>query len=195
MTVNLKKGGNVSLAKAAPGMTRAVVGLGWDVRTTDGAQFDLDASAILCDANGKAVDETHFVFYNNKQDPSGAVAHSGDNRTGEGAGDDESINVDLARVPAAVEKIAVLASIDQADERGQNFGQVSNAYIRVYDADHPDNSDTQVRFDLGEDAATETALVFGELYRNNGEWKFRAVGQGYESGLAGVINDFGLSAG
>ncbi len=195
MAVNLKKGGNVSLAKAAPGMTKAVVGLGWDVRTTDGAQFDLDASAILCDANGKAIDETHFVFYNNKQDPSGSVRHSGDNRTGEGGGDDESIQVDLEGVPATVEKVAVLASIDQADERGQNFGQVSNAYIRVYDADHPDNADTQVRFDLGEDAATETALVFGELYRNNGEWKFRAVGQGYESGLAGVINDFGLSAG
>jgi len=195
MPVNLKKGGNVSLAKAAPGMTHAVVGLGWDVRTTDGAQFDLDASAILCDANGKAPDETHFVFYNNKQDPSGAVAHAGDNRTGEGGGDDETITVDLSRIPASIEKVAVLASIDQAAERGQNFGQVSNAYIRVFDADHPDNSETQVRFDLGEDAATETALVFGEIYRNNGEWKFRAVGQGYETGLEGVISDFGLSAG
>ncbi|GAB3579913.1 TerD family protein [Calidifontibacter terrae] len=195
MAVSLSKGGNISLAKAAPGMTSAIIGLGWNPRTTDGAAFDLDASALLCAENGKVRSDADFVFYNNLTGDNGAVTHQGDNRTGEGDGDDEQIVIDLTRVSADVAKISFVASIDQADSRGQNFGQVSDAYIRVFDADDPTNNDKGVRFDLGEDASTETALIFGELYRNGGEWKFRAIAQGYSSGLAGVIADFGLSVG
>lgn len=195
MAINLSKGANISLAKVAPGMTHACVGLGWDPRSTDGAPFDLDASAILVDANGRAVSDRHFVFYNNLQDPSGAVVHQGDNLTGEGDGDDESINVTLPQVDPQVARIVFLASIHDADARRQNFGQVSDAYIRVYDAEAPADDSKVVRFDLGEDASTETALVFGELYRHEADWKFRAIGQGYSSGLAGVISDYGLNAG
>ncbi|WP_446663623.1 TerD family protein [Flexivirga sp. B27] len=192
MPVNLSKGANISLEKAAPGMTTAIVGLGWNPRTTDGAQFDLDASVLLLAENGKVRNQSDFVFYNNLTGDNGAVQHLGDNRTGEGEGDDEQIKVSLGQVSPDVQRITFVASIDQADARGQNFGQVSDAFIRVFDADDPTNADKGARFDLGEDAATESALVFGELYRNNGEWKFRAVGQGYSSGLAGVIKDFGL---
>ncbi|PJI95107.1 TerD family protein [Luteimicrobium subarcticum] len=195
MAVNLSKGGNISLTKVAPGLVHAVAGLGWKPRTTDGAAFDLDASAILVDENGRALSDQHFVFFNNLQDPTGAVRHLGDNRTGDGSGDDESITVDLAAVDARVDRIVFLASIFDADTRRQSFGQVSDAYIRVYDGDHPDDADKVVTFDLGEDASTETALVFGEVYRNGTDWKFRAVGQGYTSGLEGVIADYGLSAG
>lgn len=195
MAVSLSKGGNISLEKAAPGMTNATVGLGWDPRTTDGAQFDLDASALLCGADGKVRADSDFVFYNNLSGDNGAVVHQGDNRTGEGEGDDEQIDVKLSTVSPDVSKIVFIASIDQADARGQNFGQVANAYIRVFDADDPTNTDKGVRFDLGEDASTETALIFGELYRNGSEWKFRAIAQGYSSGLAGVITDFGLQVG
>ena len=194
MAVNLSKGGNISLAKVAPGLTKAVVGLGWKPRTTDGAPFDLDAAALLVDDAGRAVSDQHFIFYNNLQDPSGAVVHQGDNRTGDGDGDDEQIAVDLAAVPANVARVVFLASIYDADERRQNFGQVSDAYIRVFDAEDPRNDAKTVVFDLGEDASTETALVFGELYRSGGEWKFRAVGQGYASGLAGIVADYGLAA-
>ena len=192
MPVNLSKGANISLEKAAPGMTTAIVGLGWNPRTTDGAQFDLDASALLLADNGKVRSQADFVFYNNLTGDNGSVQHLGDNRTGEGEGDDEQIKVALGQISPDVQRITFVASIDQADARGQNFGQVSDAFIRVFDADDPTNNDKGARFDLGEDAATESALVFGELYRNGGEWKFRAVGQGYSSGLAGVIKDFGL---
>ncbi len=195
MTVNLSKGGNISLEKVAPGMVHACVGLGWDPRTTDGSPFDLDASAILLDATGKAISDQHFVFYNNLKDPSGAVLHQGDNLTGVGDGDDETINVELTALEPAVERIVFLASIHDAAGRRQNFGQVADAYIRVYDRDDPTNDAKVVRFDLGEDASTETALVFGELYQRGGDWKFRAIGQGYTSGLAGVIADYGLNAG
>lgn len=194
MAITLGKGANISLAKVAPGMTHAGVGLGWDPRRTDGAPFDLDASAIIVDESGKALSDAHFVFYNNLQDPAGAVVHQGDNLTGEGDGDDESIDVQLAMVDAKAARIVFLASIHEAAARRQNFGQVADAYIRVYDADFPSDDSKVVRFDLGEDASTETALVFGELYRYNGEWKFRAIGQGYSSGLAGVIADYGLNA-
>ncbi|MCA5891827.1 TerD family protein [Isoptericola sp. NEAU-Y5] len=195
MTINLSKGGNISLTKVAPGLEHAGVGLGWNPRTTDGAQFDLDASAVVVDQQGKALSDAHFVFYNNTKDPSGAVSHLGDNRTGAGDGDDETLTVDLAALPAEAHRVVFLASIDEADARRQTFGQVSDAYIRVYDADDAANVDTQARFDLGEDASTETALVFGELYRHGAEWKFRAIGQGYTSGLAGVLTEFGLFAG
>ncbi|SDS03574.1 TerD family protein [Paraoerskovia marina] len=195
MVVNLSKGANVSLAKVAPGMSRAVVGLGWDIRTTDGAPFDLDASALVLGADGKVLSDAHFVFYNNLRDPSGCVVHAGDNRTGAGDGDDEQLNVDLGGLSPDAARIVFVASIESADERGQTFGQVSGAYIRVVDGDDPANGDSSVRFDLGEDAAMETALVFGELYRHESGWKFRAIGQGYTTGLAGVVTDFGIGVG
>lgn len=195
MTINLSKGGNISLAKVSPGLTRASVGLGWDPRTTDGAPFDLDASAVVLDASGKALSDAHFVFYNNTKDPSGAVVHLGDNRTGDGDGDDETLTVALEALPAEADRVVFVASIDQADTRRQTFGQVSDAYIRVFDADDTATIAADARFDLGEDASTETALIFGELYRHDGDWKFRAVGQGFSSGLPGVLTEFGLLAG
>ncbi len=195
MTINLSKGGNISLAKVSPGLTRASVGLGWNPRTTDGAPFDLDASAVVVDTSGKALSDAHFVFYNNTKDPSGAVVHLGDNRTGDGDGDDETLTVALGALPAEADRVVFVASIDQADTRRQTFGQVSDAYIRVFDADDSASIAADARFDLGEDASTETALIFGELYRHGSDWKFRAVGQGFSSGLAGVLTEFGLLAG
>ncbi|MFJ3705419.1 MULTISPECIES: TerD family protein [unclassified Streptomyces] len=190
MGVSLSKGGNVSLSKEAPGLTAVTVGLGWDVRTTTGADHDLDASALLCTEAGKVVSDRHFVFYNNLNSPDGSVQHTGDNLTGEGEGDDESINVDLSTVPAEVSKIVFPVSIHDATARGQSFGQVRNAFIRVIN--RSDNVEL-ARYDLSEDASTETAMVFGELYRHGTEWKFRAVGQGYASGLAGIAADFGVN--
>ncbi|MFJ8750630.1 TerD family protein [Streptomyces sp. NPDC102441] len=190
MGVSLAKGGNVSLSKEAPGLTAVTVGLGWDVRTTTGADHDLDASALMCDEAGKVVSDRHFVFYNNLTSPDGSVQHTGDNLTGEGEGDDESVNVDLASVPAEVAKIVFPVSIHDAPARGQSFGQVRNAFIRVIN--RADNAEL-ARYDLSEDASTETAMVFGELYRHGSEWKFRAVGQGYASGLAGIAADFGVN--
>ena len=190
MAVSLTKGGNVSLTKEAPGLRAVTVGLGWDARTTDGQPFDLDASAIGCTAEGKAASDQHFVFFNNLRSPDGAIEHSGDNVTGEGAGDDEQIKVDLAGAPAGLDRVVFPVSIYDADPRGQNFGQVRNAYIRV--VNQADNSEI-ARYDLSEDASTETAMVFGELYRNGTEWKFRAVGQGYSAGLAGIARDFGVN--
>ncbi|MET8028704.1 TerD family protein [Streptomyces avermitilis] len=190
MGVTLAKGGNVSLSKEAPGLTAVTVGLGWDVRTTTGADYDLDASALLCSDAGRVISDLHFVFYNNLTSPDGSVQHTGDNLTGEGEGDDESINVELAQVPAEVTKIVFPVSIHEAHSRGQSFGQVSNAFIRVVNRA---NNVELARYDLSEDASTETAMVFGELYRHGGEWKFRAVGQGYASGLAGIASDYGVN--
>jgi tellurium resistance protein TerD len=189
-SLTLGKGGNLSLTKADPGLRRAIVGLGWDPRTTSGAAFDLDASALLLGANGKVRSSDDFIFYNQLAAADGSVVHQGDNRTGEGDGDDEQILIDLDLVAADVERIVITVSIDQADERGQNFGQVRDAYCRVV------NQETEqeiVRFDLSEDAASETAMIFSELYRRDGEWKFRAVGQGYASGLYGIATDFGIA--
>jgi len=191
MTVNLTKGGNVSLTKAAPGLTAVVVGLGWDARTTDGKAFDLDASAIVCNADGKAVSDKHFVFFNNLSSPDGAVQHSGDNLTGEGGGDDEQVRVNLAGLPAEAARVVFPVSIYEGEKAGQSFGQVRNAFIRV--VNEADSAEI-ARYDLSEDASTETAMIFGELYRNGDEWKFRAVGQGYSAGLAGIARDFGLNA-
>ncbi|HEX3336140.1 MAG TPA: TerD family protein [Jatrophihabitans sp.] len=191
MTVNLTKGGNVSLTKAAPGLSAVVVGLGWDARTTDGQPFDLDASAIVCNAEGKALSDAHFVFFNNLTSPDGAVQHSGDNLTGDAAGDDEAIKVNLAGLPEQAARVVFPVSIYSGDTSGQTFGQVRNAYIRVI---NQGDSAELTRYDLSEDASTETAMVFGELYRNGAEWKFRAVGQGYSSGLAGIARDFGVNA-
>ncbi|MFE3743739.1 TerD family protein [Streptomyces sp. NPDC059096] len=190
MGVSLAKGGNVSLSKEAPGLTAVLVALGWDVRTTTGADHDLDASALLCDGSGKVVSDQHFVFYNNLKSPDGSVEHTGDNLTGEGDGDDETVKVDLSAVPADISKIVFPVSIHDAESRGQSFGQVRNAYIRVV---NQAGGAELARYDLSEDASTETAMVFGELYRNGAEWKFRAIGQGYASGLAGIASDYGVN--
>ncbi|WBB64048.1 TerD family protein [Streptomyces sp. WMMC500] len=190
MPVSLSKGGNVSLTKEAPGLTAVTVGLGWDVRTTTGVDFDLDASAIAVNAEGRVFSDQHFIFFNNRQSPDQTIVHTGDNVTGEGAGDDEQINVNLAGLPPEIDKIVFPVSIYDAETRSQNFGQVRNAFIRVVNQ----AGGTEIaRYDLTEDAATETAMVFGELYRNGAEWKFRAVGQGYASGLSGIAQDFGVS--
>ena len=190
MGVSLSKGGNVSLSKEAPGLTAVTVGLGWDVRSTTGTDFDLDASAILVDPSGKVTGDKDFVFFNNLQSADGSVKHLGDNLTGEGEGDDEQVNVDLAAVPPGVDKVVFAVSIYEGDKRNQSFGQVRNAFIRVV---NQAGGAEIARYDLSEDASTETAMVFGELYRNGADWKFRAVGQGYASGLAGIAKDFGVN--
>ncbi len=188
--VSLTKGGNVSLTKEAPGLTNVIVGLGWDVRTTTGVEFDLDASAIVVGTDGKVLSDKHFVFFNNMVSPDATIEHTGDNTTGEGEGDDEQIKINLAGMAADVDKVVFPVSIYDADTRAQSFGQVRNAFIRVVNA----TGDAELaRYDLTEDASTETAMVFGELYRSGADWKFRAVGQGYASGLAGIARDFGVS--
>ncbi len=192
MSVSLSKGGNVSLSKEAPGLTAVLVGLGWDARSTTGADFDLDASALMLGTDGRILSDSHFVFFNNLTSPDGSVEHTGDNLTGEGEGDDEMLKVNLAAVPAECEKIVFPVSIYDAESRGQSFGQVRNAFIRVV---NQAGGAEITRYDLSEDASTETAMVFGELYRNAGEWKFRAVGQGYASGLSGIAKDFGVNVG
>ena len=192
MSISLAKGGNVSLTKLAPSLTKVAVGLGWDVRTTTGVDFDLDASALVCGPDGKVLDDRHFVFYNNLTSPDGSVEHTGDNLTGEGEGDDEVIKINLAAVPTEVDKVVFAVSIYDADSRSQSFGQVRNAFIRV--VNQADNSEI-ARYDLSEEASTETAMIFGEVYRNGADWKFRAVGQGYSTGLAGIARDFGVNVG
>jgi len=192
MSVSLSKGGNVSLTKQAPGLTAVLVGLGWDARTTTGADFDLDASALMVGTSGKILSDSHFVFFNNLTSPDGSVEHTGDNLTGEVEGDDEAIKVNLAAVPAEADKVVFTVSIYDAESRGQSFGQVRNAFIRV--VNQADNAEL-TRYDLSEDYSNETAMIFGELYRNAAEWKFRAVGQGYSTGLAGIARDFGVNVG
>jgi tellurium resistance protein TerD len=190
VSVSLTKGGNVSLTKEAPGLTNVIVGLGWDVRTTTGTDFDLDASAIVVGADGKVMSDKHFIFFNNLVSPDGTVEHTGDNLTGEGEGDDEQVKINLAGMAAEADKIVFAVSIYDADARSQSFGQVRNAFIRVVNAA---DSKEIARYDLSEDASTETAMVFGEVYRSGADWKFRAVGQGYASGLAGIARDFGVN--
>ncbi len=190
MGVSLTKGGNVSLTKAAPNLTAVTVGLGWDVRSTTGADFDLDASALALGSNHKILTDQHFIFFNNLRSPDGSIEHQGDNLTGEGEGDDEAINVNLTAVPPEILSVVFPVSIYEGDSRGQSFGQVRNAFIRV--VNQADNSEL-ARYDLTEDASSETAMVFGELYRNGQEWKFRAIGQGYASGLSGIARDFGVN--
>jgi tellurium resistance protein TerD len=192
MSVSLSKGGNVSLSKEAPGLRSVVVGLGWDARTTSGADFDLDASALMLGTSGKILSDQHFVFFNNLTSPDGSVQHLGDNRTGEGEGDDEQVKVHLAEAPQEVDKIAFAVSIYEAEANQQSFGQVRNAFIRVV---NEDGGQEITRYDLSEDASTETAMIFGELYRNGAEWKFRAVGQGYSTGLRGIAQDYGVNVG
>lgn len=190
MPINLSKGQKVDLTKGNPSLKNIMVGLGWDVNAFDsGADFDLDASAFMCGANGKCPTEKEFVFYGNLEHPSGAVKHQGDNLTGEGDGDDEQIFVDLKAIPESVDKIAFTVTIYEAQERRQNFGQVSNAYIRIVDED---TNQELIRYDLGEDFSIETAIVVGELYRHNGEWKFNAIGSGFQGGLAALCGHYGI---
>ena len=190
MAISLQKGGNVSLSKEAPGLTKMLIGVGWDVRATAGENFDLDGSAFLLNASGKVRSDADFIFYNQPKSDNGAVAHQGDNRTGAGEGDDEVIEVNLSAVPADVDKIAITVTIHDADARKQNFGQVSSAFIRCVNAD----SNVEIaRFDLSEDASVETAMIFGEIYRHNGEWKFKAIGQGFKGGLGALAQHFGVN--
>ena len=190
MPINLSKGQKVDLTKGNASLKHIMVGLGWDVNAFDsGADFDLDASAFMCGANGKCPTEKEFVFYGNLEHPRGAVKHQGDNLTGEGDGDDEQIFVDLKAIPESVDKIAFTVTIYEAQERRQNFGQVSNAYIRIVDED---TNQELIRYDLGEDFSIETAIVVGELYRHNGEWKFNAIGSGFQGGLAALCGHYGI---
>lgn len=191
MGVSLSKGGNVSLSKEAPTMKNVLIGLGWDARSTDGQDFDLDASAFLLTSAGKVRGDTDFIFYNNLKSTDGSVLHTGDNRTGEGDGDDEAMKIKLDQIPADVDKIVFVVTIHDATTRRQSFGQVSGAFIRLV---NDDNHQEVARYDLTEDASTETAMLFGELYRHNTEWKFRAVGQGYAGGLASVCAQYGINA-
>lgn len=191
MAVNLKKGQKADLTKGNPGLSRIVAGLGWDVNKYDGgADFDLDAAAFLLGADGKVASDANFIYYGNLKHSSGAVEHLGDNLTGAGDGDDEQIKVDLGAVPASIEKIDFTVTIYEADERGQNFGQVSNAFIRIVD----ESTNTELmRFDLGEDFSIETSVVVGELYRHNGEWKFNAIGSGFGGGLEALCRNYGVN--
>lgn len=192
MAISLQKGGNVSLSREEPGLQRVIIGLGWDPRAAEATAFDLDASAFLLEASGKVRDDSDFIFYNNLSSEEGSVEHTGDSRTGSvGEGDDERIIIDLAHVPEEIVRIVVPVTIHEAESRQQDFGMAPHSYIRCV------NADTEreiVRYDLSEDCAAETAMIFGELYRTNGEWSFRAVGQGYKGGLAPLARSFGVNA-
>ena len=190
MPINLSKGQKVDLTKGNPGLKSIMVGLGWDVNAFDsGNAFDLDASAFMVGVNGKCPSEKEFIFYGNLEHPSKAVHHMGDNLTGEGEGDDEQIQIDLTKIPANISKIAFTVTIYEAEVRRQNFGQVSNSFIRIVD----ESTNTElIRYDLGEDFSIETAMVVGELYRHNGEWKFNAIGSGFQGGLAALCGHYGI---
>jgi tellurium resistance protein TerD len=194
MTVSLNKGGRISLSKENPGLKKILVGLGWDARATDGGDYDLDASVFILNAAEKVRTEQDFIFYNNLKGADGAVEHTGDNRTGAGDGDDEAIKLDLAKLDSHtdIQKISIVVTIHDADARHQNFGQIENAFIRVV------NDETGmeiVRFDLTEDYSIETAMIFGEIYKKDGEWRFSAVGQGYAGGLAAACHRYGINIG
>ena len=192
MPINLSKGQKVDLTKTNPGLKKVIVGLGWDVNAFDsGADFDLDAAAFMVGSNGKCPTEKDFIFYGNLKHPSESVEHMGDNLTGEGDGDDEQIKIDLSKVPAEITKIAFTVTIYEAEARRQNFGQVSNAFVRIFDEN---TGEELLRYDLGEDFSIETAVVFGELYKNGDEWKFNAIGSGYQGGLAALCNMYGIDA-
>lgn len=192
MAVSLSKGGNVSLSKEAPGLSAIDVGLGWDARVTDGSAFDLDASAFLLNEAGKVRSDADFIFYGNLTSADGSVAHQGDNQSGTGDGDDERIAINLSKLPAEVQKVAFSVTIHKADDRRQSFGQVANAYIRVL---NKSDGKEIARYDLSEDYSTETAMIFGELYRHGGEWKFKAIGQGFAGGLGPLAISFGVNIG
>ena len=190
MAISLQKGGNVNLSKEAPGITKMIIGLGWDTRATDGAAFDRDGAIFLHNAAGKVRSDADFVFYNNLKSTDGSIAHSGDNTTGAGEGDDETVTIELANVPADVDKVAICVTIHDAETRKQNFGQVSKAFVRCVNA----NGNTEIaRYDLSEDGSTEAAMVFGEVYRAGAEWKFRAIGQGFKGGLGPLAKNYGVN--
>ncbi|KQN70554.1 MULTISPECIES: TerD family protein [unclassified Duganella] len=191
MAISLQKGGNVNLSKEAPGLTKVVIGLGWDPRSSDGSAFDLDGSAFLLKTDGKVRGDSDFIFYNNLKSTDGSIVHTGDNQTGQGDGDDESLNVDLSAIPADIDRVSFCVTIHEADARRQNFGMVGKAYIRCLNAA---NSVELARYDLSEDGSTETAMIFGELYRHGGDWKFRAIGQGFKGGLGPLARSFGVNA-
>ena len=190
MAISLSKGGNVNLSKEAPGLNKIIVGLGWDARATDGAAFDLDASAFLVKLDGKVRSDADFIFYNQPKSACGSIEHTGDNKTGVGDGDDESVKVTLSTIPADLDKVVFAVTIHDAEARKQNFGQVSHAYIRIV---NEDGGAEIARYDLSEDASTETAMIFGEIYRVGTDWKFKAVGQGFAGGLAPLATSFGVS--
>jgi tellurium resistance protein TerD len=191
MAISLQKGGNVNLSKEAPSLKKMVIGLGWEPRATDGAAFDLDGSAFMLKADGKVRSDADFIFYNNLKSTDGSVIHAGDNTSGAGEGDDEKIMIDLSMVPAEVDKISIGVTIHEAEARKQNFGMVGKAYIRCLDA----NGDKEIaRYDLSEDGSTETAMIFGDIYRAGAEWKFKAIGQGFKGGLGPLARSFGISA-
>jgi len=190
MAITLQKGGNVNLSKEAPGLSKMMVGLGWDVRATDGAAFDLDGVVFMVNQSAKVRSDNDFIFYNNLKSSDGSVVHSGDNRTGAGDGDDETVTIDLTRVPADVDRIVVAVTIHDADARRQNFGMVGKAFIRCVNTA---NNGEIARYDLSEDSSTETAMVFGEVYRNGADWKFRAIGQGFAGGLAPLARNYGVN--
>lgn len=190
MPISLQKGQKVDLTKGNPGLKKIMVGLGWDVNQYDGgADFDLDAAAFMVGQTGKVPTQDEFIFYGNLQHKSEALIHMGDNLTGEGDGDDEQIAVDLSKIPANIEKVAFTVTIYEADARRQNFGQVSNAFIRIVDET---TNQELIRYDLGEDFSIETAVVVGEIYRHNGEWKFNAIGSGFQGGLAALCANYGI---
>jgi len=191
MAISLQKGGNVNLSKEAPGLKKVVIGLGWDPRASDGAAFDLDGSAFLQKADGKVRGDSDFIFYNNLKSTDGSVIHAGDNTTGGGDGDDEKLTIDLAAVPAEIDKVSFCVTIHEAEQRKQNFGMVAKAYIRCLNGD---GNAELARYDLSEDGSTETAMIFGELYRAGSEWKFRAIGQGFKGGLGPLARSFGVNA-
>ncbi len=192
MGVSLQKGGNVSLDKVAPGMTKVLIGLGWDERSTDGVEFDLDASIFLLKEDGKVRGDNDFIFYNKLTSDCGSIVHQGDNLTGSGDGDDECVKVDLPKIPSSVSKVSVVVTIHDALARNQNFGQVSNAFVRLV---NDETNEEVARYDLSEDYSIETAMIFGEIYRHNGEWKFKAIGQGFEGGLNALAKGFGINIG
>jgi tellurium resistance protein TerD len=190
MAISLQKGGNVNLSKEAPGLSKMTVGLGWDARATDGAAFDLDGVVFLLNQAGKVRADNDLVFYNNLKSSDGSVTHSGDNRTGAGDGDDETVTIDLGSVPAEVDKIVFGVTIHDADARRQNFGMVGKAYIRCVNA----NGEAEIaRYDLSEDSSTDSAMIFGEVYRNGADWKFRAIGQGFQGGLGPLAKSYGVA--
>ena len=192
MAVSLSKGQNVSLSKTDPSLKHILIGLGWDARSSDGQDFDLDASVFMTAENGRVPSDDYFVFYNQLKSPCGSVQHTGDNLTGDGDGDDESVIVELEKVPANIKSLFITVTIHDAETRRQNFGQVSNAFVRL--VNHETEQEV-LRFDLSEDYSTETAMVFGEVYRHNGDWKFRAIGQGYTGGLLALCNQYGVTVG
>jgi len=190
MAISLQKGGNVNLSKEAPGLTSLKVGLGWDIRATDGAAFDLDGAVFLLNTSGKVRSDSDFIFYNNLKSADGSIVHSGDNTTGAGEGDDEFVTIDLSKVPADIDKVVLGVTIHDAETRRQNFGMVGKAFIRCV---NNANNQEVARYDLSEDSSTEAAMIFGEIYRNGADWKFRAIGQGFNGGLGPLARNYGVN--